>query len=65
MQPRLIRLKDMPAYTGMDRNRVNKELRDKLTVIRIGRQGIAFDINDVDKVIDDFILKNGRPQKIT
>ena len=58
MQPRLIRLKDMPAYTGMDRNRVNKELRDKLTVIRIGRQGIAFDIND-------FILKNGRPPKIT
>tara|TARA_R110002074_G_C12545588_1_gene666107 strand:+ start:4044 stop:4211 length:168 start_codon:yes stop_codon:yes gene_type:complete len=55
----------MPAYTGMDRNRVNKELRDKLTVIRIGRQGIAFDINDVDKVIDDFILKNGRPPKIT
>ena len=27
IQPRLIRLRDAPAYLGMDRNRFNREVR--------------------------------------
>ncbi|MBL1141849.1 MAG: hypothetical protein HND53_07445 [Proteobacteria bacterium] len=63
MQPRLIRLRDMPMYLGMDRNRFNNEFRNKLTEVPIGIQGIAFDRKEVDRLIDDFINKYGRPPK--
>ncbi len=36
--PRLIRLRDAPAYLGMDRNRFNAEVRPLLTEIPIGEQ---------------------------
>ena len=50
--PRFIRLRDAPAYLGMDRNRFNAEVRPLLTVIPIGRQGIAFDRLDLDRWAD-------------
>ena len=30
MQPRLIRLRDAPAYLGMDKNRFNSEVRPSI-----------------------------------
>ena len=36
--PRLIRLRDAPAYLGMDRNRFNAEVRPLLPEIPIGEQ---------------------------
>jgi len=34
--PRFLRLRDAPAYLGMDKNRFNREVRPTVTVIRIG-----------------------------
>lgn len=59
--PRFIRYRDAPAYLGMDRNRFNEEVRAYLTVIPIGKQGIAFDRLDLDAWADDYIQRNGRP----
>ena len=61
MQPRLIRLRDAPAYLGMDRNRFNREVRPTLTELRIGRQGIAFDRLEMDAWVDHYMRCNGRP----
>jgi predicted DNA-binding transcriptional regulator AlpA len=59
--PRLVRLRDAPAYLGMDRNRFNREVRPHLTNIPIGRQGIAFDRLELDAWVEDYISCNGRP----
>jgi len=59
--PRLVRLRDAPAYLGMDRNRFNREVRLHLTNIPIGRQGIAFDRLELDAWVEDYVLRNGRP----
>jgi predicted DNA-binding transcriptional regulator AlpA len=61
IQPRLIRLRDAPAYLGMDRNRFNREVRPALTELRIGRQGIAFDRLEMDAWVDHYMRCNGRP----
>ena len=61
--PRLIRLKDAPAYLGMDRNRFNSEVRPLLVEIPIGEQGIAFDRLDLDAWVDEYKSSNGRPGK--
>jgi hypothetical protein len=37
--PRFIRLRDAPRFFGMDKNRFNREVRPRLTEIRIGVQG--------------------------
>ncbi len=42
LQPRFIRLRDAPAYLGMDRNRFAREVRPVITEIPMGAQGIAF-----------------------
>ncbi|MGJ0491839.1 hypothetical protein [Methylobacter sp.] len=47
---RFIRYRDAPAYLSMDRNRFNEEVRPFLTVIPIGKQGIAFDRLDLDRL---------------
>ena len=60
IQPRLIRLRDAPAYLGMDRNRFNREVRPALTELRIGRQGIAFDRLEMDAWVDHYMRCNGR-----
>jgi hypothetical protein len=59
--PRCIRLRDAPFYLGMDRNRFNAEVRQFLTCIPIGRQGIAFDRLELDAWVDDYVSCNGRP----
>ena len=59
--PRFIRLRDAPFYLGMDRNRFNAEVRQFLTCIRIGRQGVAFDRLELDAWVDDYMSCNGRP----
>jgi hypothetical protein len=41
--PRLIRMRDAPAYLGMDKNRFNSSVRPFLTEIPLGKQAIAFD----------------------
>ncbi len=62
--PRLVRLRDAPAYLGMDRNRFNHEVRPRLTNIPIGRQGIAFDRLELDAWVEDYISCNGRPGRL-
>ena len=63
MLPRLIRLRDAPEYLGMDRNRFNKEVKPSLTVIPIGKKGIAFDRLDLDAWVDHYKHRNGRPAR--
>ena len=59
--PRLIRLRDVSRYLGMDRHRFNKEVRPFLTEIPIGIQGKAFDRLDLDKWVDYYKSRSGRP----
>jgi hypothetical protein len=61
MQPRLIRLRDVPTYLGMDRNRFNADVRPTLTEIPIGQHGIAFDRLDLDAWVDHYKTCNGHP----
>jgi predicted DNA-binding transcriptional regulator AlpA len=51
--PRFIRLRDAPAYLGMDRSVFNKDVRPLLCTIRIGVQGIAFDRLELDAWADE------------
>lgn len=62
--PRLIRLRDIPHYLGMDPNRFNAEVRPYLIEIPIGKQGIAFDRIDLDAWVDEYKNRYGRPAKI-
>ena len=59
--PRLIRLRDAPAYLGMDHNRFNQTVRPCLIEIPIGEQGVAFDRIDLDAWAEDYKNRNGRP----
>jgi len=59
--PRFIRLRDAPAYLGMDRNRFNRLVRPNLVIVPIGKQGIAFDRLDLDDWADQYKSRNGRP----
>ncbi|WP_430754947.1 hypothetical protein [Magnetovirga frankeli] len=59
--PRFIRLRDAPAYLGMDRNRFNREVRPFIVEIRLGKQAIAFDRLDLDQVAEEYKARNGRP----
>jgi len=59
--PRFLRLRDAPAYLGMDKNRFNREVRPHVSVIRIGKQGVAFDRIDLDTWADEYKSRNGCP----
>ncbi len=63
MTRRILRLRDVPIYLGMDRNRFNAEFRPFLTEIPIGVQGIGFDRLEIDALVDDYVARNGRPAK--
>jgi hypothetical protein len=63
--PRLIRLRDVPFYLGMDKNRVNREVRPYVPNIRIGKQGIAFDRIDLDAWADEYKSRNGVPAALS
>ena len=62
--PRLIRLRDVPRYLGMDRNRFNAEVRPFLTEIPIGKQGVAFDRLDLDAWVDQYKSRNRSPGQL-
>ena len=61
--PRIVRFRDAPRYLGMDRNRFNAEVRPYLTEVPIGKQGIGFDRLELDRWIEDYISRNGRPAR--
>jgi hypothetical protein len=61
--PRFIRMRDAPAYLGMDRTVFNQEVRPNLTETPIGVQGIAFDRLDLDAWADHHQQCNGRPPR--
>jgi predicted DNA-binding transcriptional regulator AlpA len=52
--PRLIRLRDVPTYLGMDRHRFNSDVRPNIREIPIGSRGIAFDRLDLDAWVDHY-----------
>ena len=59
--PRVIRLRDAPAYLGMDKNRFNDEVRPFLTEVPMGAHGVAFDRLDMDAWWEAYIAARGRP----
>ena len=59
--PCFIRMRDAPAYLGMDKNRFNRDVRPQLAEIPIGTQGVAFDRLDLDFWADDYKGGNGHP----
>jgi hypothetical protein len=59
--PRFIRLRNAAAYLGMDKNRLNRDVRPHLCTVPIGAQGIAFDRVDLDAWADEYKNRNGRP----
>ena len=58
--PRLIRLRDVDTYLGMDRNRFNKEVRPFVTEVPVGVQGVAFDRLELDQWVDAYKESCGR-----
>jgi hypothetical protein len=61
IMPRFIRLRDAPAYLGMDKNRFNEAVRPHFVAIPIGNHGVAFDRIDLDNWADEYKKRNGRP----
>lgn len=63
IQPRILRQRDAPGYCGMDRNRFDVEVRPFITEIPIGVRGIAFDREELDVWLDEYIATHGRPAR--
>src|SRR5690606_14446039 len=64
MTPRLIRLKDAPAYLGLDRRRFDEEVRPYLTEIREhGRKAVRFDRIELDRYADYTVAVCGHPPR--
>ena len=59
--PRLIRLRDISRYLGMDRHRFNEDVRPLITEVPIGKQGKAFDRYDLDNWVDHHKDCSGKP----
>ncbi|MDP9518785.1 hypothetical protein Q7L49_27735 [Pseudomonas protegens] len=55
LAPRFIRAMKAPAYLGMCREEFKNTVRPHLTEIRIGKQGVAFDRNELDAWADAYI----------
>jgi len=62
LMPRIIRVKDAPAYVGMTRNRFNSDVRPHIQALQIGDGGIGFDRLDLDAWVD---TEKQRQQKDT
>ncbi|MFC1578993.1 helix-turn-helix transcriptional regulator [Pseudomonadota bacterium] len=60
IQPRLIRLRDAPAYLGIDKNKFNRLVRPALSEVSLGNQTILFDRLEIDAWAEDYIKRNGR-----
>lgn len=52
--PRVIRLRDAPAYLGMDKNRFNNEVRPEIPEIKMGAKSVCFDRQDLDAWFEGF-----------
>ena len=64
MLPRLVRLKDAPAYVGLDRRRFDEEVRPYLTEIREeGRVAVRFDRLELDAYSVYVLEVRGRPPR--
>ena len=61
ISPRIIRLRDAPAYLGMNRNLFNECVRTQLTELPIGEQGVGFDRIELDAWVDNYVVCNRRP----
>jgi hypothetical protein len=61
--PKIIRLRDAPAYLGMNKNHFNAEVRPYLTEIPIGEIGIGFDRLELDQWVAYTKQASGRPPK--
>ena len=58
-KPRLIQLPDVLVYLGVKKPFFDKQLRKRLTEIQLGYRTIAFEKDEVDKLIDS--IKKGDP----
>tara|TARA_R110002049_G_scaffold282589_3_gene462443 strand:+ start:2711 stop:3061 length:351 start_codon:yes stop_codon:yes gene_type:complete len=63
-QPRIIRAGQAPGYCGMNERLFNKEIRPKLTVIKLAVQGIGFDRFEIDEALDQYIAEYGRAPEV-
>lgn len=59
----LIRLRDSPAYLGMDRNRFNAEVRPYVDEAPMGKQGVCFRRHDLDEWAEEHFEEHGRPAR--
>ena len=59
VKPRLIQLPDVLVYLGVKKPFFDKQLRKRLTEIPLGYRTIAFEKDEVDKLIDS--IKKGDP----
>ena len=57
VKPRLIQLPDLLVYLGVKKPFFNRQLRKRLTEIPLGYRTIAFEKDEVDKLIDS--IKKG------
>jgi predicted DNA-binding transcriptional regulator AlpA len=63
IMPRVLRLRDVPRYLGMNRNLFNSDVRPFLSEVRIGRQGVAFDRLELDAWWEQYKSRNERRPK--
>lgn len=56
--PRFIRMRDAPAYLGMNEELFNEAARPFLPEVAIGQRGRAFDIRDLDAFADEYKRQN-------
>ncbi|MCE3238628.1 MAG: hypothetical protein K0R24_1609 [Gammaproteobacteria bacterium] len=61
--PKLIRMRDAPQYLGMDKHRFNREVRPFIDEIKIGKQGVAFERENLDAWVQSYKLQNKLPKK--
>ena len=61
MQPRLIRLRDVPTYLGTNIRWFNKVIRPHLHEYTMCNHGVVFDRLDLDAWIEEYKECNERP----
>jgi hypothetical protein len=61
LEPKWVRLRDVPAYTGMDLKMFNRLARPHLVEIRLSSKCVAFDKVDLDRWMDEYKSGNGLP----
>ena len=61
IEPKWVRLRDVPGYTGMDLKMFNRLVRPYLVEIRLSSKCVAFDKVDLDRWMDEYKSGNGLP----